>query len=269
MRKITLKCQIERVPMTKEKEEKNPIQVADRLFQAMETLASDGAMGLLELSNKLELNKSTTHRVLNSLIYMGYVRQDKETSKYSLSFKICGISSQLLTQIDIVSIARPLLKQLSSEIGETIHLVQRDGNQAVYIDKVESFSNSIRMASKVGYTVPLYCSGVGKALLAQMSDKKIKKIWKSSEIKTLTEHTITDFDTFMNEIAHIRELGYALDNQENELGVRCLAHSFKSFDGKNTYAISISAPIDRMTDSRIMELRDIVSETCVKIENGA
>ncbi len=265
---VVFKCQIERGAMTKEKEEKNPIQVADRLFQAMETLANDGAMGLLELSNKLELNKSTTHRVLNSLIYMGYVRQDKETAKYSLSFKICGISNQLLTQIDIVSVARPLLKQLSSEIGETIHLVQRDGNQAVYIDKVESFSNSIRMASKVGYTVPLYCSGVGKALLAQMSDKRIKKIWKSSEIKALTEHTITDFDTFMNEITHIRELGYALDNQENELGVRCLAHSFKSFDGKNTYAISISAPIDRMTDSRIMALRDIVSETCKKIEGS-
>lgn len=248
--------------------DKNPIQVADRLFLAMETLASEGSLGLTELSQKLELNKSTAHRVLNSLIYMGYVKQDEITSKYRLSYKICKLSNQVLSQADILETTRPHLKRLVSEIGETIHFVQRDNAQAIYIDKVESYSNSIRMASKVGYTIPLYCSGVGKALLADMDDDKVKKIWKDSKIKSMTEYTIVDFEKFVEELELTRSRGYALDNEENELGVRCIAVSIRSHDNSQGYALSISAPIDRMSDSRIEELSRSVLSLKQELENA-
>lgn len=233
---------------------KNPIQVADKLFSILETLAYQGPMGLQDLSVYCKINKSTTHRTLNSLLYMGYVKQDSTTLKYRLSFKIWELASQLTSKLDIIEITRPVIKELVLKISETVHLVCRDGNNAVYIDKVESYSNTIRMASKVGSSIPLYCSAVGKALLAGMSDTEIAHIWNMSELSTHTEHTIIDFSTFMDEIEVIRKLGYALDNEENEKGVRCIAVALSTQTSRPTYAFSISAPIDRMSDLRISEL---------------
>ena len=237
-------------------EDKNPIQVADRLFQLIETLAADGPAGLIELSKKLNLNKSTVHRLLNSLIFMGYVRQDSDTLKYGLTFKIWEIANQSLSKIDIVNIARPHLKKLVEETGETVHLVARDGVNAIYLDKVESYTNSVRLVSKVGQSISLYCSGVGKAILAEMKDEDIRTVWETSPIKQLTEHTIVSFDEFMKKIERVREVGYALDDEENELGVRCIAVCLKDYRGKARYALSISAPVTRMSDERLTVLAD-------------
>lgn len=249
-----------------ENEQKNPIQVSERIFHTIECLAENGSMGLQELSSALDLNKSTVHRILNSLICMDYVRQDAETSKYSLSFKICALSNQILSKNNIIDIARPYIKELSLASGETVHLVQIEGINATYIDKVEASQNSIRMISMVGKSIPLYCSGVGKALLADMPDEKIESIWKRSAIKPLTEHTVTTYVDFLKLIEETRHTGYAMDNEENELGVRCIAVSLKNYNGKSKYAISISAPKDRMSDERVQELKPMILTTKRQIE---
>lgn len=241
-----------------EQEEKNPIQVADRLFLTMEVLAQKGPMGLVELSNQLELHKSTVHRLLNSLIYMGYARQDLETGKYSLTFKLLELSNQLLAHVDVIEIVRPYLKKLMRQTGETVHFVQKDGNYAVYIDKVESDQNSVRMVSKVGSRIPLYCSGVGKAMAAQMTEEQVRKMWRESRIHALTPHTIVDCDRYLEALEEVREKGYALDNEENELGVRCIAAGVTDYKGRPKYAFSISAPVSRMDDRRVEELAGYV-----------
>lgn len=246
-------------------ESKNPIQVSERIFSTIEYLAASGPTGLQELSSELGLNKSTVHRILNSLICMDYVRQDTDTLKYSLTFKFCRISNQILSQNNMIDLARPYIKELAEQSGETVHLVQIDGIHAVYIDKVEASRNSVRLVSQVGKSIPLYCSGVGKAMLAEMTDEKIRSVWEQSEIKKLTKYTVTDFEEFCSLITDIRKNGYALDNEENELGVRCIAVSLKSFNGKPSYAISISAPKDRMTDDRINELKELILNTRQKI----
>ena len=210
-------------------ESKNPIQVADKLFLVLETLAKTGPIGLSDLCREVSLNKTTVHRLLNSLLYMGYVRQDTQTSRYSLSFKIWDIANQFVSKIDIVEEARPSLRELAAKTGETVHLVQR---------------------------IPLYCSGVGKALLADMSNDEIKSIWDKSDKTPLTEHTITDFSKFMQEIEETRKRGYAMDNEENELGVRCIAASIKHGEQKPQYAFSISAPIHRMDEKRMKEIAE-------------
>lgn len=244
---------------------KNPIQVSERIFNVIECLARSGPMGLQDLSNELNLNKSTVHRILNSLICMDYVRQDAESLKYSLSFKFCHISNQILSHNNMIDLARPYIKELAELSGETVHLVQIDGINAVYIDKVEASHNSVRLVSQVGKSIPLYCSGVGKAMLAEMSDARIRAIWDQSDIRKLTEYTVTDFNGFWQLITDIRQNGYALDNEENELGVRCIAVSLKSFHGRPSYAVSISAPKDRMDDSRIDELKNLILNTKQKI----
>lgn len=248
--------------------EKNPIQVSERIFHTIECLAASGPTGLLELSSELKLNKTTVHRILNSLICMDYVKQDPETLKYSLTFKFCGIANQILSQNSLSALAHPHIRALAEKTGETVHLVQLEGNHAVYIDKVES-KNNVRLVSMVGRSIPLYCSGVGKALLADMSDERIKEIWDASDIRRFTEHTITDYEELCRRIVQIREQGYAFDDEENELGVRCIAVSLKDFYGKPTYAISISSPVSRLDDERVNVFRKLILETKKDIQTEA
>ena len=242
-------------------ESKNPIQVADRLFLAMETLSKIGPVSLADLSRELNLNKSTTHRLLSSLIYMGYAKQDSETQKYDLSLKVLALSNCLLERLDILEVVRPYLKSLSQETGETVHFVQLDGSEAR--------QNSVRMVSKVGSRIPLYCSGVGKAMAAGMEESQIHKLWDACTHKKLTRHTITDYDTFLKEVKEARKNGYALDNEENELGVRCIAVGLTDYKGRSRYAFSISAPVTRMTDKRIQEIIPLVLQVKKEIEQGA
>lgn len=239
-------------------EEKNPIQVADRLFLVLETLSEEGPTALADLSRMLELHKSTVHRLLNSLIFLGYVSQDPETSKYQMTFKLCELSNKILSQMDILDQIRPYLKKLANLTGETVHFVQLDGTDAVYIYKEESLQNSVRMVSKVGSRIPLYCSAVGKAITADMPREQADSIWKKSRICALTEHTITNYSDFIHALDEVRQLGYALDNEENEIGVRCIAISLPDYKGRAKYAISISAPVSRMPDSRIRQLSQIL-----------
>lgn len=235
-------------------ENKNPIQSAERIFNILELLADKGEMGLLELSEELSLNKSTVHRMLSSLIYMGYAKQNESTQKYALSFKIVNMAGKLLERTNILPIARPYLEALSSLSGETVHLVQREGNHILYIDKVEATTGSIRMVSRVGMIHPMYCSGVGKAIMATMSEEAIARIWNESIIEKKTEHTITDFEELKKVLEKIRMQGYALDNEENELGVRCIAACIYDYHRDVKYAFSISGPVSRMTEEHIQKL---------------
>ena len=247
-------------------EEKNPIQVADRLFGALEFLVENGSAGLMEISEELDLNKSTTHRVLNSLIYMGYVRQNETNGRYEPSLKIVDMAGRIMSNIDIVHVVRPYLRKLMDQAEETVHFVEREGTEAVYIDKVESLRNGIQMVSRIGSRIPLYCSGVGKAIAADLDIGEVEAIWKSSRITALTPHTITDFDTYCRELEEVRKNGYALDNEENEAGVRCIAVSLKDYIGRVRYAFSISAPVSRMDDKRMRHLAKCILEIKEQIE---
>ena len=234
--------------------EKNPVQSAERIFEILETLVKNGAMGLTELSAGLGLHKSTVHRLLNSLAVMGYVRQDPATGKYLSTFKIVELAGRLLGRIDILSVAHRHLEELMKQTHETVHFVQREGCNIVYIDKVESDANSIRMVSHIGLLQPMFCTAVGKAILAELPDEEIRSVWGHSGVHKLTPNTIVDFDGLMREIEKIRRDGYALDNEENEVGVRCIAASVLNFSGKTDNAFSISAPLSRMSDGRVREL---------------
>ena len=250
-----------------ELENKNPIQVVDRVFNIVEIMSSTGPIGLLELSNLANLHKSTTHRLLNSLIYMNYVKQNKDTGKYSLTFKLLEIANKSLNQSDILQTTHEYLKKLSMQTGETVHLVEEDGINAVYIDKVESSVNSVRLVSKVGSKIPLYCSGVGKALLALKSNDEVTEIWRKSDIHKLTPYTITSLDALLKKLDEVRKNGYALDDEENEEGVRCIAACIPDFTGKAKYAFSLSAPKQRLSDDKIESLAPFVLNLKKELSN--
>lgn len=240
--------------------ETNPVQSAERIFQIFEALAKNGPMTLTQLSTQLGLHKTTVHRLLGSLVAMDYARKDAVSGQYRLTLKILELSGRVLEKMDILPVAHPFIEKLAEESHETVHFVQREGTNIVYIDKVESNVNSVRMVSRVGLRQPMYCTAVGKALLAELPLDEVKKVWEKSRIEKLTAGTITDFEVMLEELREIRERGYALDNEENELGVRCIAACVFSYDGKAANAFSISAPTTRMNDARIQELSGFVLE---------
>lgn len=240
--------------MTETKEGKNPVQSAERIFQVLEMLADSGEMGLMEISSALGLHKSTVHRLLTSLICMGYAKQDEVTQKYMLTYKLVSMAGKILDRTDILQIARPYMEQLSDISGETVHLVQREGNHILYISKIEAKVGSIRMVSHVGMVHPMYCSGVGKAIMATLPEKEVRQIWNESVIEKKTDRTIVRFEDMLETLAKVRKNGYALDDEENEEGVRCIAASLRGYTKTVKYAFSISGPVSRMTKERVEEL---------------
>lgn len=240
--------------MTEEKETKNPVQSAERIFQVMELLADQGEMGLMEISVALNLHKSTVHRLLMSLIYMGYAKQDENTQKYMLSYKVVSMAGKILDRMDILLVAKPYLEKLSDISGEAVHLVQREGNHILYIYKIEAKVGTIRMVSHVGMIHPMYCSGVGKAIMATLPEKEVRQIWNESIIEKKTDRTITDYNEMLKVLDGIKKCGYALDDEENEKGVRCIAACLRGYHNEVKYAFSISGPTSRMTRERVEEL---------------
>lgn len=243
-----------KVGMTEQKEEKNPVQSAERIFQVMEMLADKGELGLMEISAALKLHKSTVHRLLMSLIYMGYARQDEASQKYTLTYKVVSMADKILEHNDILQVAKPYMERLSDLSGEAVHLVQREGSNILYIYKIEAKVGTIRMVSHVGMIHPMYCSGVGKAIMATMPEEEQKRVWEESVIEKKTEKTITDFAQMQRVLEQIRKDGYALDDEENEKGVRCIAACLRSYQKEVRYAFSISGPTSRMTRERVAEL---------------
>ena len=234
--------------------EDNTIRSARRIFSLIEQLARQGAMGVTELSIAAGLNKTTVFRQLNTLASLGYVKKEENTEKYVLSFKLLEVAGMMLQHSDMRNMAHPFLEDLAAQTGETVHLVQREGVSIIYIDKVEPTVNSVRMVSRVGMRQPLYCTAVGKALLAELTDREIGLIWENSDIQPLTPHTFVNFDDFKNELNRVRLSGYAVDNEENELGVRCVAVSLRDYTGQARHAISISAPLSRMSYERLCDI---------------
>lgn len=240
--------------------EKNPVQSAQRIFEILELLAKEGKLPLNAVASCLSLHKSTAHRLLSSLIAMGYVRQEERTGRYRLTFKLLELSGQMLEGLDIVGLARPWLEQLGCQTREAVHLVQRDGAEIVYVDKVERSEGSIRMVSRIGLRRPLYCTAVGKAMLAEMPPGKVAQLWEQSRVERLTDHTIVHLEALYRELEEVRRRGYALDNEENEMGVRCIGACILDYQGRANNALSISAPLSRMSDERIDELAPFIME---------
>lgn len=230
------------------------MQSLDRAFTLLELLCqTPGGMAIHQLSERTGLHKSTVHRLLSAMVDRGYVRRIGD-GVYRAGMRICELSDYIQENLDVVELARGPMEELSRRTGETVHLVERDGDEVVYIYKVESIHGAIRMVSRIGMRRPMYCTGMGKAILAFEDDPQVLNYWNRVAHHRYTPHTIVRQEAFLREIQEIRRQGYALDDEENELGVRCAAAAIPVWHGGVSHALSISAPASRMTDERIQTL---------------
>ena len=246
--------------------DKNAVQSVERTFSIMEALSQvpDG-LYLNDLSKAVGLNKSTVHRLLASLIALGYASKIKDTGRYSLTMKMFEVGSKASDRFDILKIARPYLQELSRDVGEAVHLVIRDGNDVVYIFKEDSGNNSVCMSSRIGFRNPLYCTGVGKAIMAELPDEEVKHILETSSITQRTVNTITSPAKMLEHLKIVKKRGYAVDDEENEVGVRCVAASITSSSGNVLGAFSVSVPASRMDDEKLLYIADTVLKIKMEI----
>jgi len=242
-----------------------PIKVLNKTFSILEILLQQrSAINMIELSEKLGLYPSTIHRILDTLKYWGYVEQDPNTQKYQLGLKLLELGMAKLHQIDLVREATPYLKELVNQCNETVHLGVLEGGEVLYLAKEES-SQTIRMISYVGKRAPLHCTSLGKVLLAYLSAEERKKILEGKVLPRLTENTITDKRELEKELGKVREQDFALDKEENEKDVRCVAAPVRNYQGEVIAAISISSPIFRIDKNIQNVLKEALIKTSKKI----
>lgn len=241
--------------------ESNGNRSVERTFAIIECMTQESESALTELARKTGLSKATVYRMLSTLMGLGYVTRDAKTEKYRLTLKFLQISANKLMHYDIQRQMHPILEQIASTTGETVHLVERSDDTVVYIDKCESTTNSVRMVSRIGMSLDLFSTGVGKALLAHLPDEEITNLWSRCSHNRKTPFTITELPDFLREIAVVRQQGYAVDNEENELDVRCVAVAAADLYGQFRYAVSISAPKSRADDKAILERADLLKKS--------
>ncbi len=243
----------------------NTVQSLDRALEILETLAVEGrGLGVTELSQRVGLHKSTVHRMLATFAEWGYVEKNSEDDRYRLGMKVIDIGSIYLNNIELKTEALPYLRELREKSQQPVHLARLEEGQVIYIEKVDVI-NSIRMYSQIGRRVPVHCTALGKAMAAHLGVGEIEEIIRDRGLVRVTEKTIVDRERFLEELKLTRQRGYALDDEENEAGIRCVAAPIMDYRGKVIAAISTSGPVEAFTYEVIEELKKHVMATARKI----
>ncbi len=234
-------------------------QVVDRVVDILETFATIGPeLGVSDVSRALGLKKATAHRLLASLLRRGLVAQDPVTRRYRLGMKLWELGSLATSQLDWVDRVKPFLQHLTDVTGETSHLAVLNDGQVLYVDKVES-TRSLRMPSQVGKRLPVHCTGVGKALVAFLPEEVLKGVLTRRGMPRMTAHTITDRELFLRQLGEVRERGYAVDNEEIDEGLTCLAAVVRDHTSHVVAAISIAGPTSRLRPETLTDrAREVV-----------
>lgn len=202
-------------------------------------------LSLAYISAEMEMSKSTVHGIISTLVNTGFLVQAPDSGKYQLGTRLFEIGMRVSERWSEKRIAYPFITRIVAETKETVHMAILDNNEVLYIAKQES-TDSVKTVSDIGIKLPSYCSGVGKVLLSGLSKRHIQQIADKTGLKKYTEFTITDFQRLWVEMEKIRRQGFAIDNQEYQLGLRCIAVPIRNSSGNVTAALSISGPISRM-----------------------
>lgn len=221
-------------------------QSLDRAFQLVEIIAeANKPLPLKEITAESKLPKPTVYRLLTALETWGYLDQDQDKN-YRLGTKLLYLGNKVKESIDIPKLAYPYLKKLNDATKETIFLGVLDKGRSLYVAKLDSH-HSVRLASGVGSRNYLHCTSLGKCLLSGIDDAGINHLVEKHGMPKRTVMTITEPSVLLETIKEVKDRGYAIDDGENEDGVRCVAAPIKNFQGEVVAAISISGPAQRIT----------------------
>lgn len=235
-------------------ESSGQVQSLMRALSLLECLAqAESGLALTALAERVGLAPSTAHRLLKSMAQRRFVHHDDERGLWSVGVQAFSVGSAFLRGRDFVGVARPIMRELMEVAGESVNLAVLDGGEAVYLAQVEC-REMMRALARPGGRAPIHCSGVGKALLSALPAREVDLILSRHGLPLLTSKTITDADVLKRSLSAARERGYAFDDEEQVLGMRCVAAVIYDEHTYPLAAVSLSGPTARVTDRRIDDL---------------
>ncbi|MBE7635454.1 helix-turn-helix domain-containing protein [Sneathiella sp. P13V-1] len=244
------------------------VQSLTRALSLMNAISqTPNGIKLTDLARKVGLAASTAHRLLTTLQEQRYVQYDRDTNFWQIGIQAFVTGNGFLSSRDLVSVARPIMRRMMEESGETINLAISEGDDVIYMAQVES-REMMRVYSKPGNRVPLHCSGVGKAIMSVMSDKDINRIIHEKGLPRLTDRTLTDPDALIKELKNSRENAYAIDDEEHAIGLRCAASVIYDEYSEPMAAISISGPAARISNEKLAKLGQTVRTYAAEITSA-
>ncbi|MFB0506262.1 MAG: IclR family transcriptional regulator [Thermodesulfobacteriota bacterium] len=234
--------------MAKREKESYVIQSVTNALNLLEAFKGNrDELGVTELSKRLNLHKNNIFRLLATLEAKGYIEQNKATENYRLGVQSLELGQTFVKQLGLVRQARPFLKEIVQECNETAYIGTIRQKSVVYLD-VEEADQTVRVANRVGWRLPIHCSGIGKAQIAYASAEELEKLGILDNMARFTANTIVDKAEFLKHLKEVAKRGYAIDNEECDLGVRCVGVPIKDYTGRVVGGLSVSGPSFRMTD---------------------
>lgn len=246
----------------------NSVRALEKALSVLEHLSRiEGDIDLATLTQQLDMPKTTLLRLLNTLKKHNFVQQDERSRRYRLGWALIYLGQAANKVFNIVEFIHPYLEKLSRRSGETANLVFLDRNHAVYVDQVVS-DNIIRGVPAVGAPLGLHCTAAGKVLLGWQSEEVVEQFLKHAELHGLTDKTITERQALRLELERIRQQGWALDDEESELGGRCVAAPVFGKEGSLVAAISVMGPANRVNSDTIPVLSDVLAKIAGEISQA-
>lgn len=245
------------------------VKAVVKTLRILEELSAVDNRGVTKIAGEAGMSKATTFRFLSTLEREGYVRQDRDNGTYSLTLKLFEVASlvrQRRTRLDDI---HPLLQDLAEDTGETVHLATMEQDHLVYLDKIESNrALKVSMTSRVGRAAPLHCTAIGKVLLAHQDPNTQGDLLRRISLDRYTPTTITTQELLKEELKQIAGAGVALDKEEHEEGVYCIAAPIQNSQGEVRAAVSISMPSVRITPEISATYQGMVRETAARISRA-
>jgi len=227
------------------------IQAVSHALDLLEQFHGDvDELGVTELSKRLKLHKNNVFRLLATLESRGYIEQNKATENYRLGLKALELGQTFIKQMGLLRQAKPILEKIVGSCNETAYVAIFKEGSIVYLDVIET-DMTVRVVSRVGSRLPAYCTASGKVHLAHLSDDEINELFPNRQFKSYTKTTITDREQLKEVLKTVVEKGYAIDDEEMDIGVRCVAAPIRDYTRRIVGAISISGPTMRLSDERI------------------
>jgi len=236
------------------------VKSLEKAMNILEVLsASHEDMDLVSLSKKTKIPKSTLLRILNTMKKHNFVQQDNQSRRFGLGWALINIGQNAKRNFNLINFIHPFLEELQIRTGETISLAMREGNHAYYVDQVVS-TNMVKAVPTIGSPLDLYCTASGKLFLSKLKEDELTDMINAMDFRKKTEFTIISRKGLTEEIRKIQDQGYSLDNEEAEMGGRCVAAPVLDQNGEIQATISVVGPTSRMGEENVRKIIEIVCE---------
>jgi IclR family KDG regulon transcriptional repressor len=241
------------------------VEAVEKALQILEAVGAAKRIGVLKLSQEVELPYSTVHRLLSTLAKRGYIQQESDRRKYALGPKVLELGTAFLDTVELRQVALPRMLSLSQQTRETVNLVIWNGRSAVCAEKIDSPESVTVQQTQIGRLEPLHSSGLGKAIIAFLPAAQLDEVLNSVSLVRYTRNTLVSVKALKNDLEKIRQRGFAIDDQEGVLGVRCVASPIWNYREEVLGALSLVGPSIRMSKKRVLDLGRMVREEATKI----